>query len=120
LLVDDEKTVLDIGQDLLRQYGYETILADGGEKAIEIYRREKDRIDLVILDLIMPGMGGQKCFQELLRINPEIKVIISTGASAEEQVREAFKPHPVGFVSKPYQLKDMLSKVREVLDAKPR
>jgi len=74
----------------------------------------------VILDLIMPGMGGQKCFQELLRINPEIKVIISTGASAEEQVREAFKPHPVGFVSKPYQLKDMLSKVREVLDAKPR
>ena len=101
LLVDDEKTVLDIGQDLLRQYGYETILADGGEKAIEVYRREKDRIDLVILDLIMPGMGGQKCFQELLRINPEIKVIISTGASAEEQVREAFNPHPVGFVSKP-------------------
>jgi CheY-like chemotaxis protein len=118
LLVDDEKTVLDIGQDLLRQYGYETILADGGEKAIEIYRQEKDRIDLVILDLIMPGMGGQKCFQEFLKINPKIKVIISTGASAEEQVREAFSPHPVGFVSKPYQLKDMLEKVREVLDAK--
>jgi C4-dicarboxylate-specific signal transduction histidine kinase/ActR/RegA family two-component response regulator len=118
LLVDDEKTVLDIGQDLLRQYGYETLLADGGEKAIEIYRQEKDRIDLVILDLIMPGMGGQKCFQELLKINPKIKVIISTGASAEEQVREAFSPHPVGFVSKPYQLKDMLEKVREILDAK--
>ncbi|HSD95458.1 MAG TPA: ATP-binding protein [Syntrophales bacterium] len=118
LLVDDGKTVLDIGQDLLRQYGYETILADGGEKAIEIYSKEKDRIDLVILDLIMPGMGGQKCFQELLKINPRIKVIISTGASAEEQVREAFNPHPVGYVSKPYQLKDMLSKVREVLDAK--
>ena len=73
----------------------------------------------MILDLIMPGMGGQKCFQELLKINPKIKVIISTGASAEEQVREAFNPHPVGFVSKPYQLKDMLAKVREVLDARP-
>jgi two-component system cell cycle sensor histidine kinase/response regulator CckA len=118
LIVDDEKTVLDIGRDLLNQYGYETILADGGEKAIEIYRKEKDRIDLVILDLIMPGMGGQKCFQELLSINPNIKIIISTGASAEEQVRQAFHSHPVGFISKPYQLRDMLEKVREVLDAK--
>ena len=119
LLVDDENTVLDIGQDLLRQHGYETLLANGGEKAIEIYRKEKDRIDLVILDLIMPGMGGQKSFQELVKINPKIKVIISTGASSEEQVLEAFSPHPVGFVSKPYQLNDMLAKVREVLDAKP-
>ncbi|HTZ40910.1 MAG TPA: ATP-binding protein [Syntrophales bacterium] len=119
LLVDDENTVLDIGQDLLRQHGYETLLANGGEKAIEIYRKEKDRIDLVILDLIMPGMGGQKSFQELVKINPKIKVIISTGASSEEQVLEAFSPYPVGFVSKPYQLNDMLAKVREVLDAKP-
>ncbi len=119
LLVDEESAVLDIGQDLLRQHGYETLLANGGEKAIEIYGKEKDRIDLVILDLIMPGMGGQKSFQELVKINPKVKVIISTGASSEEQVREAFKPYTVGFVSKPYQLSDMLAKVREVLDTNP-
>ncbi|GAI75457.1 unnamed protein product, partial [marine sediment metagenome] len=70
LLVDDEETILDIGKDILGQYGYTTIEARSGEEAIDIYEKEKDRIGLVILDVGMPGMGGHKCLRELLEIDP--------------------------------------------------
>jgi len=73
LLVDDEKSLLILGQDILREHGYTTITAESGEKAIEIYKREKDRIDLVILDIGMPGMGGYKCLQELLTLKLTLK-----------------------------------------------
>ena len=116
MLVDDERAVLDIGKELLTQYGYRVLTADGGEQAVEMYVQNKSGIKLVILDLIMPGMGGTKCYKELRRINPDLKVIISSGAASEEQVRETFEIPPSGFINKPYQFKDMLTKVREVLD----
>ena len=118
MLVDDEKTILDIGRELLTQYGYRVITAEGGEKAVELYSRDGGGIDLIILDLIMPGMGGTKCYKELQKANPDVKIIVSSGAASEEQVREAFEVPPTAFISKPYQFKDMLSKVRDVLDRK--
>ncbi|MBU0946076.1 MAG: PAS domain S-box protein [Proteobacteria bacterium] len=116
LLVDDEEPILDIGQEMLRAYGYTTITAESGEKAIEIYKREKNRIDLVIMDLGMPMMGGHKCLTELLRIDPEIKVIIASGYTSSDKITEALKGGAAAFVGKPYHLRDMLNKTRELLD----
>ncbi len=117
LLVDDEEDILEIGCDILGKYGYTTIKADSGERALEVYGREGDRIDLLILDLGMPGMGGYKCLQELLEIDPEIKVIIASGYSANGRAEETLK-NASGFIGKPYRLAEMLKKVREVLDKK--
>lgn len=116
LLVDDEETILDIGQAMLRAYGYTTIAAENGERAIEIYKMEKNRIDLVILDLGMPVMGGYKCLTELIRIDPEIKVIIASGYRDSDKITEALKGGAAGFIGKPYHLRDLLNKTREILD----
>jgi len=116
LLVDDEEVVLDFGHTVLEQYGYSVIKATSGEDAVEIYRAKKDRIALVILDVLMPGMGGYRCFQELLKINPQIKVIISTGYSVTGKVKETLESGAAGFIEKPYQVRDLLKIVREVID----
>ena len=118
LLVDDDKTLLNLGQDILGESGYTTIAAKSGEKAIEIYKREKERIDLVILDIGMPGMGGYKCLNKLLKISPDIKVIIASGYSADKNIKELLKSGAKDFIGKPYQLTNMLKKIRRVLDKK--
>jgi DNA-binding NarL/FixJ family response regulator len=66
----------------------------------------------------MPGMGGHKCLQELLRVDPEIKVIISSGYPEDEKVKEMLESGAAGFIGKPYRLTEMLKKVREILDGK--
>jgi len=119
LLVDDEEDILDIGCDILGKYGYTTIRADSGERALEVYMKDRARIDLVIMDLGMPGMGGYKCMQELLKIDPEIKVMIASGYSASGRTKETLKSAS-GFIGKPYRLAEMLKKVRKVLETQSR
>jgi len=90
-------------------------MASDGETALEIYR-EKKEIDLVILDVIMPGMGGKKCLEELLKINPKTRIIIATGYSINGPAEEALKAGAKGFISKPYDMTAMLKTVRKILD----
>ncbi|MFH1672696.1 MAG: PAS domain S-box protein [Pseudomonadota bacterium] len=116
LLVDDEEPLLVLGQDMLREHGYTTITAESGERAIEIYKKERNRIDLVVLDVGMPGMGGYKCLRALMKIDPEIKVIIASGYTSSDEVKEALEHGAAGFIGKPYRLTDMLKSLREVLD----
>ena len=87
LLVDDETTILDIGVNILEQFGYSTLTARSGEEAVELYRTRGKEIGLVILDLGMPGMGGEQCLQEILKINPEAKVVIASGYAASQTVK---------------------------------
>jgi len=116
LLVDDEKSLLDVGRSMLEGHGYTCIVADSGEKAVEIYRREKDRVSLVILDLGMPGMGGRRCIEELLRNDPAVKVIVASGYGEQAGVEEILQAGAAAFVQKPYRFTDLLNTVREVLD----
>ncbi len=118
LLVDDEETLLEVGQNILTYHGYTTLTAESGEKAIEIFKKEKNTIHLVILDLMMPGMGGYKCLSELRRIDPEAKIIISSGFMTSVQEENTLKEGAVGFIKKPYQLLDLLKKIRNFLDGK--
>ncbi len=117
LLVDDEDGIRAFGRELLTYYGYTVLTASDGERALETYARDPDRIDLVILDMIMPGMGGKKCLEELRTINPRLNVIVASGYSAEKLPSEIMDIGSVDFIAKPYSSSDLLGKVRAVLDA---
>jgi CheY-like chemotaxis protein len=84
---------------------------------LDLYRSFPGRIDLVLLDVIMPGMGGKETFRALRRLNPALKILLSSGYSTDGGVEEILKEGAVGFIQKPYRDEVLLKKVREVLDA---
>jgi len=116
LLVDDEEAVRNLGARLLNQFGYTVVTADHGKKALEIYQRECEGVSLVILDLIMPVLDGKKCLAEVLRINPNAKVIIASGYSESQSANGAMAGGAKGFVQKPYNMRQFLTTIREILD----
>jgi PAS domain S-box-containing protein len=116
LLIDDEKLIRDLGEKALNKFGYMVITAPDGESAMKLYNREWERIDLVILDLIMPKMSGNLCFEEIVRVNPNAKVIIASGYSENEQMRQSIGERARGFIGKPFNVKRLLRLIREILD----
>jgi len=119
LLVDDEKSILETVQDTLTLFGYRTMTAESGEQALDIYHQLKDEIDLVILDLIMPGCGGKKCLTDLRKINPNARVLMTSGYSTSQQTEDLTLAGAAGFINKPYHPEDLLFTIREILDKRP-
>ncbi|MEA3359279.1 MAG: PAS domain S-box protein [Thermodesulfobacteriota bacterium] len=115
LLVDDEAYLRKLGRDILEKFGYRVLTANDGESAFELYRNEGDNISLIILDLIMPGMGGKKCLEEILRVDPHVNVIIASGYPIDQPEREALLKGARAFIDKPYKLRHVLKVVQEVL-----
>jgi two-component system, cell cycle sensor histidine kinase and response regulator CckA len=115
LLVDDDDSIRELGEQILEMFGYTVISAPDGERALQVYREGKDGIDLVILDLIMPGMGGGQCLQRILEINSQAKVVIASGYFANGETEQAAASGAKAFVHKPYNVHQMLKVVREVL-----
>jgi two-component system cell cycle sensor histidine kinase/response regulator CckA len=116
LLVDDEETIRDLGKEILTALGYKVLTASNGREALAVYANAQDDVSLVVLDLIMPEMGGKQCLEELLRINPEVKVLISTGYSLNGSTEETPVSGARGFINKPYKGKQLLRAVRHALD----
>jgi two-component system, cell cycle sensor histidine kinase and response regulator CckA len=115
LLVDDEEMVTDVASQMLVTLGYTVQSASSGRDAIEFYASEGTQVDLVILDLIMPGMSGYKTFDRLKQMNPDIKVLLSSGYSLPEEANAIIEQGNSGFIQKPYDINDLSQKVREVL-----
>lgn len=103
LLVDDEETVRDIGKDMLQEFGFTAITANDGREAVEIFKTTPD-ISFVILDLTMPHMDGEQCFRELRQLNPDVKVIMSSGFNEHEVTQKFMGKGLAGFIQKPYKL----------------
>ncbi|MDQ1240508.1 MAG: two-component system, cell cycle sensor histidine kinase and response regulator CckA [Thermodesulfobacteriota bacterium] len=116
LLVEDEELVRNLGVYALEQFGYKVLAVGDGQEALEVYEREKENISLVILDIIMPRMDGKQCFRELLRMNPNIRVLISSGIIQRELIHEVVNLGAKGSLVKPFDVRDLLLKVREVID----
>lgn len=114
LLIDDEDFVRDLGKRILERAGHTVITAANGKEALKIYERERSTIALVILDLIMPQTSGEKCLEDLLKIDPTLKVIVSTGHSLSQSERDRLGDLAKGFVNKPYRVQEFLEVVREV------
>jgi two-component system cell cycle sensor histidine kinase/response regulator CckA len=118
LLVDDEELLRNLGSRYLGKAGYQIIQADSGEEALGIYRDRGGEIALVVLDLGMAGMGGQRCLQEILALDPKAKVVIASGYTDDAQVEAAQESGAMAFVAKPWKSADLLKTIRSVLDRK--
>jgi two-component system, cell cycle sensor histidine kinase and response regulator CckA len=115
LLVDDEEGILEIGKSMIEALGYQVITARTGEEALACYESLKDQIDLVLLDMVMPGMNGGRVFDRLKGVNPQVNVLLISGYSIEGEAREILSRGCNGFIQKPFKIKELSRKIREVL-----
>ena len=115
LLVDDEEIVRDVGQKMLMALGYKVFLAESGMQAIEIYNTQKNVIDLIILDMVMPEMGGGQVFDILKSIDPEVVVLLSSGYSLNGEASAIIKRGCKGFIQKPFNLKGLSDKLKQLI-----
>jgi CheY-like chemotaxis protein len=116
LLVDDEETIIEVGQDILKALGYRVIAVTNGRSGIETYLQKKDEISLVLLDMVMPEMGGAETFEQLKNINPNIKVLLSSGYSIDGLAKKLLEKGCNGFIQKPFGLKELSQKIRDIID----
>ena len=116
LLVDDDNRIRDVAQNMIEMGGYKVLVASSGEEALETHAAHRGEVSLVILDLIMPGMGGKRCLEELLRIDPALKVLFASGYSSNGLTVDETGTGARGFLRKPYDAKDILTAIRKVLD----
>jgi CheY-like chemotaxis protein len=116
LLVDDEKMIVDVGKALLCRLGYNVIAANNGTAAVDVIQQNGSTIDLVILDMIMPGMGGGKTFDAIRTISPQMPVILSSGYAINSQAERIMRKGCNGFIQKPFSVADLSRMVRGILD----
>jgi PAS domain S-box-containing protein len=115
LLVDDEDMVLEIGRALLETMGYHVVTAKDGEEAIALYENEGTGIDLVLLDMVMPGLGGGEVYDRLKTVNPGMKCLLLSGYSIDGEASEIIQRGCDGFIQKPFKLRDLSKSIREIL-----
>jgi PAS domain S-box-containing protein len=117
LVVDDDKLIVSVAKRMMESLGYTVLLAGSGEEALKIFKQRQKQIDLVILDMIMPHLGGSEVYDRLKSINPDIKVLLSSGYSLTGQAEEILARGCNGFIQKPFNTVELSRKIREVLDA---
>lgn len=115
LIVDDEEMVLDIGIKVLKKLGYTVLNAKNGREAVALFQEHGDTINLVILDIVMPDIGGGEVYDRLKEIRPDVKVLLSSGYSIDGQARDIMDRGCDGFIQKPFSMKALSEKLSEIL-----
>ena len=116
LLVDDEELIREVSREMLEAVGYNVLSAGSGKEAVNVYKKHQDTIDLVVLDLIMPEMGGGQVYDRLKEINPGVKVLLSSGYSINEEAMSIMKRGCDGFIQKPFRIINLSQKIQKILD----
>ncbi len=116
LIVDDEEMILDVCQEMLKNMGYRVIVSRGGQEALKLITNKENKIDLVILDLIMPGMDGGKTFDNIRKIDPKIPVMLSSGYAINGQAEQIMARGCNGFIQKPFTIPELSQKIRQILN----
>jgi signal transduction histidine kinase/ActR/RegA family two-component response regulator len=111
LLVDDEPFVIAVASDLLRTLGYVVFAADGGRRAVEMYREFGTRLEVVLLDMVMPGMNGWDCYRELKKLDSRVQVILASGYGPDGKIQEIVDESGCSFLQKPYNIHELSSAV---------
>lgn len=120
LVIDDEEAVRDVTAQMLNRLGYRVLVASGGREGLSMFQSEYEHIDLVLLDMVMPDMGGVEVLARLKAFDPRVQVILASGYSIEEQNKDILAGGARSFIQKPYRLAELSKKIREVLDDKDR
>jgi two-component system cell cycle sensor histidine kinase/response regulator CckA len=115
LFVDDEDAIREVGEELLQAMGYSVLLARDGKEAVELYEKNGDNIDIVLLDIVMPHMGGSEVYEKMKEINPNIKVLLLSGYSIDGEATDILDRGCDGFIQKPFTMKELSGKIREIM-----
>ena len=118
LIVDDHETIWDFLIDVLQKLGYCVLLAENGLDAVEIYEANPHQIDLVLLDMIMPKCGGHQAFYQIRELDPQAKILLSSGYVSESEVQDLLRQGACGFLSKPHRIATVAQAIRDALDGK--
>jgi len=118
LMVDDEDMIIDVGTRMLNKLGYDVLSAVSGEEAIEVYKQNQHKIDLIILDMVMPQISGGEAFDKLRKLNPDVKVILSSGYSIDGEATEILDRGCRAFIQKPFNLQMLAQMIKAVLKNK--
>jgi PAS domain S-box-containing protein len=116
LLVDDEDMIIDVGERMLKKLGYKVFTARDGKEAMVVFQKHQDKIDVIVLDMIMPKMGGGETFDRIKKIKPDIKVLLSSGYSINGQATEILNRGCNGFIQKPFNLQNLSQNLRSILE----
>ena len=116
LLVDDEELIIEVGTGLLERLGYDVLVARDGMEAVDIYWRNREKIDCVILDMVMPEVNGGNAYDLLKQIDPDIKVLLASGYSIDGQAGKIIERGCNGFIQKPFSMEELSQKLRQVID----
>ena len=115
LLVDDEEIVVGVGKQMLQKLGYSVLIARSGQEAVDVFKNSPDDVDLVLLDMIMPGMEAGDTYDRLKSINPAIKVLLSSGYALDQKAGAIIERGCNGFIQKPFNMKILEDKIGEIL-----
>ena len=115
-VIDDEEIIRDMTTDMLTDMGYNVLTSGDGEQAIQLFQGVSNDINVVLLDMIMPGLSGPEILTELQRIKPDIKVILSSGFSIEEVPQHILAQENTDFIEKPYRLNELLDKIKHCVN----
>jgi CheY-like chemotaxis protein len=115
LLVDDEEAVLEVGRDLLKAMGYRVLIARDGSEAVQVYAKNKQIIDIVILDIVMPNMGGGATYDLMKKSDPDVRVLLSSGYSIDGEATKILERGCSGFIQKPFNMEELSGAIRTVL-----
>ncbi|MCP5049600.1 MAG: response regulator [bacterium] len=116
LVVDDEKMVTDSIKQWLTRRGYTVLTAHSGEEGIRIYEENAHSIDLVVLDIVMPDIGGGEAFDKMKAVNPDVKALLASGYSIDDQAYKIIERGCSGFIQKPFGVKELVGKIKEIMD----
>ncbi len=117
LLVDDEEKVLKLCRDSMKLLGYTVYTADSGDKAVGIFSEKADTIDVVVLDMIMPGLSGKETYRRLKQIDPQVRVLLASGYAMEGQAEDILKEGCTGFIQKPFKMEQLSLTIQEIVHA---
>ena len=115
LIIEDEDMVRLTTEKFIKRFGYETLTASGGREGIELFKEKRNTVSLVLLDMVMPGISGLDVFRELLKIDPDVSVLLTSGFHGDERVREAISLGVKGFIQKPYTMEALSKKLSELI-----
>jgi CheY-like chemotaxis protein len=116
LLVDDEEIVIGVGRQMLEKLGFSVLTAKDAKEALDLYKKNQNDIDFVVLDMILPDKEAADTVDELQAINPAIKVLLSSGYGADQQVSELLNRGCDGFIQKPFNMQGLSGKIEEIIN----
>ncbi|CAB1084322.1 PAS/PAC sensor hybrid histidine kinase [Olavius algarvensis Delta 1 endosymbiont] len=114
-MIDDEEMILKVGHELLEELGYTVLPAMSGHEAVEIFQADQDRIDMIIMDMIMPGMSGSDTFDRLKEIKPDARILLSSGYSVDGQATNILERGCDGFIQKPFNMNQLADRIQKIM-----